>query len=261
VQACRSRRLRLERTSELGLLGDDVGVFRCAAILQGKSMSSLATRAAAQTAGFLILFALIFVAAGTIHFWQGWLFCLSFWFSTIAIGVYLIKRDPALLERRMRFGPRAESRPIQKIIVTIAFVMFVALAILPALDHRFGWSRVPAVIVVIANIFIVATFGLFVRVLRENTFAASTITVEAGQRVISTGPYRHVRHPMYAGALLLIFAMPIALGSLWGLPVSAIAIPVLIARIVDEERALSAKLPGYDNYRRAVPYRLIPHVW
>ena len=223
--------------------------------------TSLATRAAAQTAGFLFLFALIFVAAGTTHFWQGWLFCLSFWFPTIAIGIYLIKRDPALLERRMRFGPRAESRPIQKFIVTIIFVMFVTLVILPALDHRFGWSRIPAAIVVIANCVIVATFGLFLLVLRENTFAASTIIVEAGQRVISTGPYGYVRHPMYAGALLLIFAMPIALGSLWGLLVSGIAIPILIARIIDEEHALSAKLVGYDNYRRTVRYRLIPHVW
>ncbi len=98
-------------------------------------------------------------------------------------------------------------------------------------------------------------------VLRENTFAASTITVEAGQRVISTGPYAHVRHPMYAGAALLIFAMPIALGSFWGMLPAAFAIPVLIARILDEERTLSAELLGYDDYCRAVPYRLVPLVW
>jgi protein-S-isoprenylcysteine O-methyltransferase Ste14 len=115
--------------------------------------------------------------------------------------------------------------------------------------------------VVITNCVIVATFGFFVLVLRENTFAASTITVEAGQRVISTGPYRHVRHPMYAGALLLIFAMPVALGSWWRLFISTIAIPVVIARIIDEERALSAELPGYDDYRNAVRYRLIPLLW
>jgi protein-S-isoprenylcysteine O-methyltransferase Ste14 len=116
-------------------------------------------------------------------------------------------------------------------------------------------------VVVLANLLIIAAFGFFLMVLRENTFAASTITVEAGQRVISTGPYAHVRHPMYAGAALLIFAMPIALGSLWGLLAAAVAIPVLIARILDEERTLSAELPGYDDYRRAVPWRLIPLVW
>jgi protein-S-isoprenylcysteine O-methyltransferase Ste14 len=224
-------------------------------------MSPLAYRAAVQTAEFLILFALVLVSAGTVHFWQGWLFCLSFSLSTIATGVYLMKRDPALLERRMRFGPRAESRPRQKIIVAIIFAMFCALLIVPGLDHRFSWSRVPAVIVVLANLLIIAAFGFFLVVLRENTFAASTITVEAGQRVISTGPYAHVRHPMYAGAALLIFAMPIALGSLWGLLAAAVAVPVLIARILDEERTLSAELPGYDDYRRAVPWRLIPLVW
>jgi len=111
-----------------------------------------------------------------------------------------MQRDPALLERRMRFGPRAESRPRQKIIVAVIFAIFAALLIEPGLDHRFGWSQVPAAIVVLANLLIIAAFGFFLVVLRENTFAASTITVEAGQRVISTGPYAHVRHPMYAGA-------------------------------------------------------------
>jgi protein-S-isoprenylcysteine O-methyltransferase Ste14 len=159
---------------------------------------------------------LTFVCAGTIHFWQGWLTWLSFLASSIAIGIYLMKRDPALLERRMRFGPQAESRSRQKIIIAISLVMFVALAIVPGLDHRFGWSRVPATIVVIANMLMIGIFGFFLLVLRENTFAASTITVEAGQRVISTGPYALVRHPMYAGGALLIFGMPIAMASWWG---------------------------------------------
>src|SRR6202043_2375312 len=109
--------------------------------------------------------------------------------------------------------------------------IFAALLIVSGLDHRFVWSRVPATIVIIANILIVAAFGFFLLVLRQNTFAAATVTVEAGQRVISTGPYAHVRHPMYAGAVLFIFAIPIALGSLWGLLVAALSIPVLIARI------------------------------
>ena len=212
-------------------------------------------------AGLLVPFVLIFVSAGTIHFWQGWLFWLSLSGSSIATGFYLLKHDPALLERRMRFGPRAESRPSEKIIVAILLAMLVALVIVSGLDHRFGWSRVPAAIVVIANMLVIATFGFFLLVFRENTFAASTVTVEAGQRVISTGPYAHVRHPIYAGGALLTFTMPIALGSLWGLLAAAIATPALIARILDEERTLSAELAGYDNYRRVVPYRLIPFVW
>jgi protein-S-isoprenylcysteine O-methyltransferase Ste14 len=224
-------------------------------------MNLFATRAAAQMAGLLIPVALTFISAGTIHFWQGWLFWLSFLTSSISIGVYLMKRSPALLKRRMRFGPRAESRPRQKIIVAIIVLMFVALAIVPGLDHRFGWSWVPAAIVIIANMLIIVAFGLFFLVFRENTFAASTVTVEQGQHVVSSGPYAHVRHPMYAGAAVLIFSMPIAMGSLWGLLAAAIATPALIARILDEEHALSMELPGYDDYRQAVPYRLIPHVW
>ena len=221
----------------------------------------LVKRIAAQTAVFLILFALVFICAGTIHFWQGWLFCLVFWSSSIAMGIYFIEYNRPLLERRMRFGPWEESRPIEKIVITLTFLTFVALIIAPALDHRFAWSRVPAMVVVIANILMVATFGFFLVVLRANSFAASTITVEAGQRVISTGPYAYVRHPMYAGAILLIFAMPLALGSWWGLLVPVISTPILIVRILDEERALGAELPGYKDYLVAVPYRLVPRVW
>jgi protein-S-isoprenylcysteine O-methyltransferase Ste14 len=224
-------------------------------------MFPFAKRIAVQTAAFLILFALIFVCAGTIDFWQGWLFYLVFLFSTTAMGIYFIKYNRPLLERRMRFGPWEESRPIEKVLITLIFLMFVALMIVPALDHRFAWSRVPGPVVVIANILIVVTFGLFLVVLRANSFAASTITVEAGQPVISTGPYAYVRHPMYAGAVLLIFAMPIALGSWWGLLIPLVSTPVLIVRIFDEERALEAELPGYQDYLVAVPWRLIPRVW
>jgi protein-S-isoprenylcysteine O-methyltransferase Ste14 len=224
-------------------------------------MFPLAKRIAVQTAAFLLLFAVIFVCAGTIDFWQGWLFCLVFMFSMIALGIYFISYNRPLLERRMRFGPWEESRPIQKIVITLIFSMFLALMIVPALDHRFDWSRVPGAAVVIANILIVATFGFFLVVLRANPFAASTITVETGQRVISTGPYAYVRHPMYSGAVLLILAMPVALGSWWGLLIAAISAPILIARILDEERALGAELPGYKNYMVVVPWRLIPRVW
>src|SRR5260370_31827924 len=132
-----------------------------------------------------------------VHFWQGWLFCVSFSFSTVATGVYLIRRDPALLERRMRFGPRAESRPRQKIIVAVIVARFAALLIVPGLDHRFGWSQGPAAIVALANLLIIAAFGFFLVVLRENTFPASTITVEAGQRVISPRPSPRLPHPIY----------------------------------------------------------------
>jgi protein-S-isoprenylcysteine O-methyltransferase Ste14 len=139
--------------------------------------------------------------------------------------------------------------------------MFIGIVIVSGLDHRFVWSQIPAAVVVVANLLMLAALGFILLVVRENTFAASTITVERGQRVISTGPYAYVRHPMYAGALPLIYAIPIALGSWWGLLVAAISLPLLIVRMLDEERALSAELTAYDSYRSAVPYRLIPLVW
>jgi protein-S-isoprenylcysteine O-methyltransferase Ste14 len=225
-------------------------------------MNTLSQRAAARTAGFLVVLGgLTFVSAGTIYFWQGWLFWLSFSVSVIAITIYLLRHDPALVERRMHAGPRAESRPSQKIIQGINLVMFLGIVIVPGLDHRFEWSQVPAAVVIAADLLMLAALGFVLLVVRENTFAASIITVERGQRVISTGPYAHIRHPMYAAALLLIFAIPIALGSWRGLLIATISPFLLIARILDEERALSAELAGYDNYCRAVPYRLIPMVW
>jgi protein-S-isoprenylcysteine O-methyltransferase Ste14 len=225
-------------------------------------MNTLAQRAGVRTAGFLVLLGgLTFVSAGTIHFWQGWLFWMSFSVSVVVITVYLLRYDPALVERRMRAGPRAESRALQKIVQAINLVMFVGIVIMPGLDHRFAWSQVPTALVVIANLLMLAALGFILLVVRENTFAASTITVEREQRVVSTGPYAYIRHPMYAAALPMIFAIPIALGSWWGLVVAAISLPLLVARILDEERALSAELAGYDDYRRAVPYRLIPLVW
>jgi protein-S-isoprenylcysteine O-methyltransferase Ste14 len=224
-------------------------------------MSSFVSRAIVQTAILLILVAITFIAAGTIHYWQGWLFWLSFFVSTSATGIYLLKNDRALLARRMRVGPHVEPRPLQRIIVASLFAVFIVILIVPGLDYRFGWSQVPAAIVVAADIVIIGTFGFFIAVLRANTYAASTIAIEAGQRVISSGPYAIVRHPMYSGAVVLIFAIPLALGSSWGLIAAALAIPILVARILDEERMLSAELPGYDGYCRAVRFRLVPLIW
>lgn len=216
---------------------------------------------AIQTAVLVVPLVLTFVAAGTVQFWQGWSFWLVFLLSSSALGVYLRLSDPALLARRMNAGPQAESRPREKVIMMLTITLFYAMAVVPGLDHRFGWSHVPDAIVVAANLLIVAAFVVFIVVLRANTFAASTITVEAGQRVISTGPYAIVRHPMYTGGLLMILAMPIAMGSWWGLIPATAASPVLIARIFDEESALIAELPGYEAYCRAVPFRLVPRLW
>ncbi len=210
---------------------------------------------------FPILGLMLFAPAGSLRFWQGWLFAFVFMASTIAIGLYFSKHDPKLIERRIKAGPSAEKEPSQKIIIFLVMVAFVLLLIVPGLDYRWHWSDVPTWLVLVANGAIVLSFVIFFVVLKQNSYAASTVTVEPGQPVVSTGVYGVVRHPMYAGALLLTGAIPLALGSYWGLLVDLAALPALIWRLLDEERVLARDLPGYVDYCRRVRHRLIPFVW
>ena len=209
----------------------------------------------------VILALLLFVPAGTIRWWQGWVYWAVFGGTCAAITAYFLKYDPALVERRMATGPTAERETSQKIIQAIAGLMFFMLMIVPALDHRYHWSKVPSHIVVAGDALVIAALLGFFLVMRENSFAASTIQVEAAQRVISTGPYRFVRHPMYAAGTLLFVGSAFALGSLWALIMAVGVCAAMVARLLDEERFLSANLQGYDDYRRSVRYRLIPMVW
>ena len=211
--------------------------------------------------GILLFAALIFLPAGTLNYWQGWLFLAVFAASTTAFTVYLALFDKPLLERRMKAGPWHEQESSQKIIVSLVFVGFFSLTAGSALDVRFGWSRLPAYISLIGEALIVSSFLFIFWVVRVNSFAASTIQVTEDQKVVSTGPYAHVRHPMYSGALLLLVGIPLALGSWWALILIAPVMPVLIWRILDEERFLLKNLPGYAEYASTMRYRLIPHVW
>ena len=211
--------------------------------------------------GILLFAALIFVPAGTLNYWQGWLFLAVFAASTTAFTVYLALFDKPLLERRMKAGPWHEQESSQKIIVSLVFVGFFSLIVVSALDVRFGWSRLPAYISLIGEALIVSSFLFIFWVVRVNSFAASTIQVTEDQKVVSTGPYAHIRHPMYSGALLLLVGIPLALGSWWALILIAPVMPVLIWRILDEERFLLKNLPGYAEYASTMRYRLIPHVW
>jgi protein-S-isoprenylcysteine O-methyltransferase Ste14 len=204
---------------------------------------------------------LLFVPAGSLRFWEGWVYWILFSLAVIAITLYFLKHDPRLIEGRLTAGPRAEQETSQKIIQAIAAMLFFAVLIVPALDYRFHWSRVPTAIVVIGDFLLMLSFAMIFFVFRENSYAAATIKVEAEQRVISTGPYRLVRHPMYSAALILFLATPLALASAWGLIVVIPLAATLVARLMDEERYLSAHLPGYDRYRQRVNYRLIPLVW
>jgi protein-S-isoprenylcysteine O-methyltransferase Ste14 len=210
---------------------------------------------------FLVMASLLFVAAGTLHYWQAWLFLAVYFAASLAITLYLIRKDPALLERRMSGGPFAEKEPAQRIIMFLASFGFIALLVEPALDHRFGWSDLPAYLVVGGDsVMLLGWLGIFV-VFRENSFASATIESAKDQRVISTGPYAWVRHPMYATALVMLLGIPLALGSWWGVMIVILIVPALIWRLTDEERFLLQNLPGYPEYRGRVRYRLLPFVW
>jgi protein-S-isoprenylcysteine O-methyltransferase Ste14 len=210
---------------------------------------------------FAIMATIMFVFAGTFQYWQAWLYLAVFFTSSIAMTFYLMKHDPRLLERRSKGGPMAEGTPTQRIIVTCASAGFAALLIVPALDRRFGWSQMSASISLLGDVLLVLSYLAIMRVFKENMFAASTITVEPGQQVISTGPYAHVRHPMYAAGVLLLAVSPLALGSWCGLIVLIPLLPVLIWRLLDEEEFLRKHLAGYVDYCQRVKSRLIPSVW
>lgn len=209
----------------------------------------------------LFLAALLFASAGTLRYWQGRLFLAVFIGSSIALGVYFVRHDPALIERRMRGGPSAEQEPAQKIIIALLMAGLLLMILVPALDRRWHWSTEPAWLALLGNAGIVASFVIFFFVMKQNSYAAATVRVEAEQPVISTGLYGVVRHPMYTGALLLTVCMPLALGSSWSLPLLIPVFPILAWRLLDEERVLKRDLPGYTDYCRQVRYRLIPGVW
>lgn len=208
-----------------------------------------------------IMGAMIFLPAGTFHFWQGWLFLASYFLASLVVSIWLLRYDPALLERRMRGGPFAEGERNQKIIMSITSLGFIALLVVPGLDHRLGWSRMPAGAAILGNVLLLLGWLGILFVFRANSYAAATVQVASGQRVISTGPYAMVRHPMYAAALLMLLGIPVSLGSWWGVAVWVALLPALAWRLLDEERVLLRDLIGYAEYRRRVRFRLIPFLW
>jgi len=175
--------------------------------------------------------------------------------------VFLLRRDPALLERRMRGGPTAEKRPVERVIMAFTSIGFIALLVVPALDRRFGWSAVPVYAVVAGDALVGIGFYFIFLVYKENTFTSATIEIAADQKVVSTGPYAVVRHPMYGSALLYLAGTPLALGSYWGLLPLAAMLPFLVWRLFDEEALLTGSLPGYLEYKKKVRHRLVPGIW
>ncbi|WP_347379602.1 isoprenylcysteine carboxylmethyltransferase family protein [Bradyrhizobium sp. STM 3843] len=209
----------------------------------------------------VVMAILLFTAAGTLHYWQGWLFLLVYFTASVVITLDLMRRDPALLERRMRGGPFAEKEPAQRLIMAFVSVGFIALVVVPGLDRRFALSHMPPAVVIAGNVLVLLGFAGVFLVFRESSFAAATIEVASDQRVVSSGPYALVRHPMYAAALVMLIGMPVALGSWWGLLLIVAILPLLIWRLLDEERLLEMNLPGYRAYQGRVRYRLVRWIW
>jgi protein-S-isoprenylcysteine O-methyltransferase Ste14 len=225
-------------------------------------MTNLNARAFLGLAFLMVVLALaLFVPAGSLRFWQAWAYLAVFGVCVILITLDLMRNDPELLARRVRGGPTAETQKSQQVIQSLASLFFIALYIVAGLDFRFQWSHMPPVVSLLADAFVALGFYVVFLVFRENSYTSATIEVAAEQKVISSGPYGLVRHPMYAGAFLLLLFTPLALGSWVALPFPIPLIAVIVARLTAEERFLSANLNGYEEYRRKVRYRLLPRVW
>jgi protein-S-isoprenylcysteine O-methyltransferase Ste14 len=204
---------------------------------------------------------LVFWPAGTFDYWQGWAFITVFAAATTIPSIYLAVTNPAALKRRMQAGPAAETRPLQKVIISVAFVSMGATMVVSALDFRFGWSAAPAAISVAGDVLVAVGLGIAMLTTIQNGYASANITVESGQELVSTGLYAVVRHPMYFGNVVLMIGIPLALGSYWGLLFTIPGLAVLAMRIRDEEKVLRQELAGYREYEQRVHYRLVPYVW
>jgi protein-S-isoprenylcysteine O-methyltransferase Ste14 len=209
----------------------------------------------------LVLGLALFLSAGSLAFWQAWLFLLVWTVCVLLITLYLMKNDQRLLASRTQAGPVAETQKVQQVIQGFASLFFIAIFIVAGLNYRFHWPVVPSVLSWLSNLFIVLGFYIVFLTFKENSFTSGTIEVVQEQKVVTSGPYRWVRHPMYAGASLLLIFTPLALGSWVALPFPLPLIAVVAIRAVEEEKFLRTSLPGYADYCQKVRYRLVPYIW
>jgi protein-S-isoprenylcysteine O-methyltransferase Ste14 len=224
-----------------------------------RALAAKATIGALQS--IVILALILFIPARTLDYPQAWIYIAIFTLAVAFITVYLAKKDPALLERRLKAGAAAETRLFQKIVQIVAACAFLAIFLIAALDYRFGWSHVPVFVEVLGAVLTILGFLVVFVAFRDNSFASSTIGTWENQHVVSSGIYGRIRHPVYAGGLLLLCGTPLELGSFWALvPVAVVAV-VIVLRLFDEERFLMTDLSGYSEYCGRVRTRLIPYVW
>lgn len=208
--------------------------------------------------GLPLIALVIILPAGKLNYWQGWMWMATILLPMVFIVPYFLIKDPALLERRMRMR---EKESFQQKIMVLSYLYFMIAFVMPGLDVRFGWSNLPSWVSILADVFVLAGYLTFVWVLTVNSYLSRTVQVDVGQKDVSTGPYSIVRHPMYAGVIVMYMASPLALGSYWAILPAALVIPLLIARIRNEEEVLVRDLPGYAEYRQKIKYRILPGVW
>lgn len=207
---------------------------------------------------FMVIGIMLFLPAGTLLYWEAWVYFAVLFVPMVFVLYYFLNKDPAFLERRMRLREKEKK---QRIIIVISDFFFFAGFIVPGIDHRYGWSDVPAPLVIAADAVVLSGYILVFFVFRENSYASRIIEVEAGQTVVTTGPYAIIRHPMYLGELLMFLFTPLALGSYWALVFFVPLVPMIVLRLLNEEDVLKRELPGYKEYCRKTRYRLVPFIW
>ena len=206
----------------------------------------------------VIIIAMLFLPAGTFDYWQAWIFLAVLLIPALFVLFYFLKRDPGLLERRMKFK---EKEVEQKLIIKLSMLLFILGFLIPGLDYRFGWSHVPTALVILSDIIVVLGYTLVFFVFKENSYTSRVIEVDKKQKVITTGPYSVIRHPMYLGVILMYIFMPLALGSYYALIFFLPVIILIVFRTLNEEKVLAKDLKGYKKYMKKVKYRIIPYVW
>ena len=224
-----------------------------------KNLTAQAFAGLVQLLSMLAIF--LFLPGWSLDYWQAWVFLGVFSISVFLITLYFLKKDPSLIQSRLKAGPAAEQEKSQKIIQAIAGIFFILPFITSSIDHHLGWSRVPMLIVLLGDVLVALGLYIVFLVFRENTFTSATIEVKNEQKVISTGPYAIVRHPMYSGAFIMLLGIPLALGSWWALIFVFLLFAAIVWRLLEEEKFLAKNLLGYTNYRQTVHYRLIPFIW
>ena len=211
--------------------------------------------------GTVVFGLMLFLPAGTFNYWQAWVFLVVVAVLAWIPSIYLLRANPVALQGRMRGGPTAETRMAQKVVIAGLYLSLAAMVVVSVLDHRFGWSPVPTAICLVGDVLVAVGLGVVVLVVIQNSYAAATVQVEAGQKVVSTGLYGLVRHPMYTGNVVMMVGIPLALGSYWGLVFVVPGLIVLASRINDEEKLLQKELDGYREYTQKVSYRMVPGMW